>query len=213
VKTRNTQSWSTHYGCATLTDDFKITSNVIFCKVSENEFKKFLHGGTIIEHYTRNETNLQSLTKSEVPVIITIGNCLPGFDIFIMDRDNENELAITLVQTKFSKLKSTTTYNNTDIEESLKHMREMFKYYVKDYGNLLLFNEPNINRPPQCETLYFGNEKQLVSKNFRAVFILFAKTSGTLESKNNVCVINRDQLLNVYGPTIYNLIRNINLTS
>jgi len=125
-----------------------------------------------------------------------------------MDRNVKNELAITLVQTKYSKLESTTTYDSTDIEESLKHMREMLKYYVKDYKNLLIFSKPNTNPPASNEIQRFGNEK-LVSKNIRAVFVLFAKTTKNLQSKNNVCVINRDQLFNVYGPTIYSLIRDI----
>jgi len=88
----------------------------------------------------------------------------------------------------------------------LKHMREMFKDYIEDYENLLLFDEPNIDPPASNEIIHFGIET-LVSRNFRAVFILFAKTSFTLQSKNDICVINRDQLLDVCGPTIYNLIR------
>jgi len=86
-------------------------------------------------------------------------------------------------------------------------MREFFKDYIKDYENLLLFDEPNTNPPVRNEILHFGNEI-LKSKNIRAVFVLFAQTTEKLQSKkNNVCVINRDQLLDVYGPTIYSLIR------
>jgi len=207
VKTSKTQSWATHYRSITLTDKFKMSSDVIFCKASENQFRDLLNGKSkITSLLTGQEYDLNLLIESKAPVIITLGDRLPGFDIFIMDRNVENKLAITLVQTKYSKLESTTTYDSTDIEESLKHMREMLKYYVKDYKNLLIFSKPNTNPPASNEIQRFGNEK-LVSKNIRAVFVLFAKTTKNLQSKNNVCVINRDQLFNVYGPTIYSLIR------
>jgi len=207
VKTRNTQRWSTHYQTNTLKDEFKISSNVILCEASENEFRDLLNGKSKITDLLTGEAyDLNLLIESEAPVIITLGNRLPGFDIFIMDRNVKNELAITLVQTKYSKLESTTTYNAFHIEKSLKHMREFFKDYIKDYENLLLFGEPNTNPPASNEILHFGNEI-LKSKNIRAVFVLFAKTTETLKSTNNVCVINRDQLLDVYGPTIYSLIR------
>jgi len=113
-----------------------------------------------------------------------------------MDRNVKNELTITLVQTK---LKSTTT----GIEGLLKHMRELCKYYVEDYKNLLIYGKPN-TYPPAKEIQPFGREK-LKSKNIQAVFILFAQTTK-LRSTKNVCIINRDQLIDVYGPTIYKLV-------
>jgi len=87
-----------------------------------------LNGNSKITDLLTGEAyDLNLLITIKASVIITIGNRLPGFDIFIMDRNNENELAITLVQTKYSKLKSTTKYDSVDIEKIIETYERIFQ--------------------------------------------------------------------------------------
>jgi len=136
-----------------------------------------------------------------------IGKNLPGFDILVIDSNFDGEVFLTLVQTKWSEPSSETTYGKPGIENSLRNMRKVFKPYVKDYKNLLIYDEKNIDTPDE-NIKKFATLTNLNSNQIQAVFIILAKITddlATFGSSKNVLVINKN-LEEMYGPTIWSLI-------
>jgi len=152
-------------------------------------------------------------------IIITGGDKkFPGFDILIID-NIAGEVFFTLIQTKYALKESSTKYGLPQITASLKHMRAIFRRYVSDYNNMLIYT-PGID-PKKPEEPYKPKPDEpepgsapfitlnLRANQFRAVFVLMANTFSNAKNDeaNGVIILNSDKLRKIYGPTIWNLIR------
>ena len=140
-----------------------------------------------------------------------IGNTLKGFDILTIDRDFENELCLTLIQTKYAVPGASTVYYISDITESLNKMKTVLKPFVEDFNNLLIYNEDDAKTSEitsrTTASSYILGEYTLKAKQIRAVFALFAPIGKKLFSTEMVTILDWKDLYNSYGPTFWSLIR------
>jgi len=206
-------SWKTHYKEEYSLNKISTSAIVYITKfpftTSKDNFHKFWMNTDIeLEDINSNEKfTLSYCFNEKIPVIMIIGKTLPGFDLLVLD-NIDGKLFLTLIQTKWAEPNSSTIYGAPDIESILEKMREVFKPFVKDYQNLLIFKKKNIDKPENTIER-FGSFDYLNSNQIKAVFVLFANTTGDLDKKvaQNVLILNKEKLQNIYGPTIWNLCR------
>jgi len=139
------------------------------------------------------------------------GNTLKGFDILTIDRDFQNELCLTLIQTKYAVSGASTKYYISNITESLNKMKTVLKPFVEDFNNLLIYNEDDAKTSEPTSSTnassYIVGEYTLKAKQIRAVFALLAPIGRQLFSTEMVTILDWKDLYNSYGPTFWSLIR------
>jgi len=136
---------------------------------------------------------------------------MKAFDLLAIDWINDTTPQLTFIQTKFSLPDASTHLDNNAVEKFLGTLRKMLRPYVTESNKLFPGSKVPEDKeaPVEITTSLLPGISRLSHEQVRAVFIAARPSRENLDKRQglNVSIVELDVCKDLYGPSLYQLVR------